>query len=184
MQFRAFYLIHCLSWIGINEWLPFTKNIGCNYLYLHKHNLVNLIVCYVMNCWGYIGFTPSVCLSVCLTCTFCFVVHCLFHGLYSYVAQIQPMREGCGAYHFQINGSRRGDALRNGFYYTRPVLASGYCRCLRLSVCVCDNHVLVLVLTHHPIKLGSPNLNNRCERPWLRSLLFWGAIDPDLQGQI
>ena len=24
-----------------------------------------------------------------------------------------------------------------GFYYPRPVLAFGYCRCLRLSVCVC-----------------------------------------------
>ena len=35
----------------------------------------------------------------------------------------------------------------------------------------------VRVITHHPFKLGSPNLDHRCKRPWLRSLLFWGVID-------
>ena len=39
-------------------------------------------------------------------------------------------------------------------------------------------------ITHHPFKLGSPNLDQRCKMPWLRSLLFWGAIDYDMQGQI
>ena len=42
----------------------------------------------------------------------------------------------------------------------------------------------VRAITHHPFKLGSLNLDHRCKRPWLRSLLFWGVIDPDLQGQI
>ena len=42
----------------------------------------------------------------------------------------------------------------------------------------------VRAITHHPFKLGSPNLDHRCKRPWLRSLLFWGVIDLDLQGQI
>ena len=73
-------------------------------------------------------------------------------------------------------------------FYPRPVLAFGYCRCLRLSVCpsvrVCGNHFLVRAITHHPFKLGSPNLDHRCKRPWLRSLSFWGVIDIDLQGQI
>ena len=73
-------------------------------------------------------------------------------------------------------------------FYPRPVLAFGYCRCLRLSVCpsvrVCGNHLLVRAITRHPCKLGSPNLDHRCKRPWLRSLLFWGVIDFDLQGQI
>ena len=77
-------------------------------------------------------------------------------------------------------------------FYPRPVLAIGYCRCLRLSVCVsvrpsvcvCGKHLLVRAITQHPFKLGSPNLDNRCKRPWLRSLLFWGVIDLDLQGQI
>ena len=77
-------------------------------------------------------------------------------------------------------------------FYPRPVLAFGYCRCLRLcvcvcvclSVCLCVNHLLVRAITRDPFKLGSPNLDRRCKRPWLRSLLFLGAIDLDLQGQI
>ena len=74
------------------------------------------------------------------------------------------------------------------FCYPRPVLAFGYCRCLRLSVCVCVrpcvNHELVRAITHDPYQLGSPNLDRKCKRPWLRSLLFLGVIDLDLQGQI
>ena len=73
-------------------------------------------------------------------------------------------------------------------FYPRPVLAFGYCRCQRLFVCptvrVCGNHLLVRAITHHQFKLGSPNLDHRCKRPWLRSLLFWGVIDIDLRGQI
>ena len=77
-------------------------------------------------------------------------------------------------------------------FYPRPVLAFGYCRCLRLCVCVCVclsvrmcvNHLLVRAITRDLFKLGSPNLDHRCKRPWLRSLLFWGTIDLDLQGQI
>ena len=65
-------------------------------------------------------------------------------------------------------------------FYPRPVLAFGYCRCLRLSVCpsvrMCGNHLLVRAITHHPFKLGSPNLHHRCKRPWLRSLLFGGWL--------
>ena len=76
-------------------------------------------------------------------------------------------------------------------FYPRPVLVFGYCRCLRLSfcvsvrpsVCVCDKHLLVRAMTHHPFKLGSLYLDHRCKRPWLRFLLFWGVIDDlDLQG--
>ena len=59
---------------------------------------------------------------------------------------------------------------------------------LPASVCVCVrpcvNHELVRAITHHPFQLGSPNLDQRCKRPWLRSLLFCGTIDYDLQGQI
>ena len=58
------------------------------------------------------------------------------------------------------------------------------CVCVCLSVCLCVNHLLVRAITRDPFKLGSPNLDRRCKRPWLRSLLFWGAIDLDLQGQI
>ena len=73
-------------------------------------------------------------------------------------------------------------------FYPRPALAFGYCRCLRLSVCVsvcvCGNHMLVRAITHHPFELGSPNFDHRCKRPRLRPLLFWGVIDLDLQCQI
>ena len=66
-------------------------------------------------------------------------------------------------------------------FYPRPVLAFGYCRCLRLSVCVsirvCSKHLLVRAITHHLFKLGSPNLEQRCKITWLRSLLFRGLIE-------
>ena len=61
---------------------------------------------------------------------------------------------------------------------------SGNCRCLRLCVSLCVNHLLVRAITRDPFKLGSPNLKHSCKRPWLRSLLFWGVIDLYLQGQI
>ena len=73
-------------------------------------------------------------------------------------------------------------------FYPRPVLAFGYCLCLHVCVCVCVrvsvNHEFVRAITHQPFKLGSPNLDQRCKRPWLRALLFCGIIDRDLQGQI
>ena len=50
------------------------------------------------------------------------------------------------------------------------------CPSVRLSVCVCGKHLLVCTITHHPFKLGSLNLDHRCKRPWLRSLLFWGWL--------
>ena len=39
---------------------------------------------------------------------------------------------------------------------------------------------LVRAITHHPFKLGPPNLDQRCKIPWLRSLLFWGLIELDM----
>ena len=53
---------------------------------------------------------------------------------------------------------------------------------MNTGVCVCVNHLLVRTITCHLFKLGSPNLVQRSKTPWLRSLLFWGAIDCDLQG--
>ena len=56
---------------------------------------------------------------------------------------------------------------------------------VRLSVCLSVCHLLVRAITRDPCKLGSPNLDQRCKRSWLRSPLFYGlAIDLDLQGQI
>ena len=68
-------------------------------------------------------------------------------------------------------------------FYPRPVLAFGYCRCLGLSVSPSVTK-FVCPITHYPFKLGSPNLDQRCKRPWLRSLWFCGMIDCDFQGQI
>ena len=69
-------------------------------------------------------------------------------------------------------------------FYPRPVLVFGYCRCLRRSVCVGVNHGFVHAITCHLFKLESPNLNQKCKTPWLRSLLFCWVIVLDLQGQI
>ena len=48
--------------------------------------------------------------------------------------------------------------------------------CVRVCVRVCVNHLLVRAITRDPFKLGSPNLDQRCKRPWLRSLLFGGQL--------
>ena len=60
------------------------------------------------------------------------------------------------------------------------------CVCLYVCVCVClyVNHKFVRTITCRPWELQSPKLGQRCKTPWLRSLLFWGFIDLDLQGQI
>ena len=50
-----------------------------------------------------------------------------------------------------------------------------------VSVCVWMNPDLVRAITHYPFKRRSPNLNQRCKTPWLRSLLVVGL---HLQGQI
>ena len=71
------------------------------------------------------------------------------------------------------------------YFYPRPALAFGYSRCLCLcvrvclSVCLCVCQSLVHAVTRDPFKRGSLNLNKRCKRSWLRSILFLGAIDLD-----
>ena len=65
--------------------------------------------------------------------------------------------------------------LYANLFLPEACMAIAYCRCLRLSVCPCVNHLLVRAMTRDPFKLRSPNLNHRCKRPWLRSLLFLGG---------
>ena len=67
-----------------------------------------------------------------------------------------------------------------GQFWPSGIVVACVCLCVRPS----GNHLLVRTITQHPFKLGSPNLHHRCKRPWLRSLLFWGVIDLDLQGEI
>ena len=58
-------------------------------------------------------------------------------------------------------------------------MAFGYCRCLRLCVCVyvcvSVNHQFVRTTTCHPLKLQSPNLDHKCKTPSLR-YCFWGSL--------
>ena len=59
-------------------------------------------------------------------------------------------------------------------------LPASVCVCVCVSVCLsvrlCVNHLLVRAITRDLFKLGSPNFDQRCKRPWLRSLLFWGQL--------
>ena len=65
-----------------------------------------------------------------------------------------------------------------GQFWPLGVVDAWVCLCVCVRLCV--NHKLVRAITHHPFQLGSPNLDQRCKRPWLRSLLFSGTIDRDL----
>ena len=108
-----------------------------------------------------------------------------------YHCQQLTIEENMKGIHWSLmDSTHKGGLVMQSFdgFYPRLVLAFGYCRCLRLSVCVsicvCGNHMLVRAITHHPFELGSPNLDHRWKRPWLRSLLFWEVIELDRQGQI
>ena len=73
-----------------------------------------------------------------------------------------------------------------GQFWPSGIVVACVCVCVHVcvSVCLCVNHDFVHVITLHPFKLESPNLEHRCKTPWLRSLLFCGVIDLDLHGQI
>ena len=82
--------------------------------------------------------------------------------------------------------------LTSLFFIPSPILALGCYRCLPLHLCPrvcpcvfpCVNLEIVRALTHHPSKLGSPNLDQWCKAAFLRFFLVWRLIDLDLQGQI
>ena len=71
-----------------------------------------------------------------------------------------------------------------GQFWPSGIVVACVCVCVRLSVCVyvsvSINHELVRTITQQPCKLGSPNLDHRCKRASLRSLLFLGVNDRDL----
>ena len=99
-----------------------------------------------------------------------------------YMKKIRKKKQVCGAACFMAAEIK----------YSKDVRPLPVQTCIMLWVCsywltsvrVCSNHLLVRAITQDPFKLGSPNLDQTCKRPWLRSLLFFGAIDRDLQGQI
>ena len=70
--------------------------------------------------------------------------------------------------------------ITRGQFWPLGIVFACVCLCVR----PCVNHLLVRTITQDPFKLGLPNLDQRCKRPWLRSLSFCGAIDHELQGQI
>ena len=84
----------------------------CYYYTWHASRWVdNLKKIITTKLWGYIGCCLSVLLSVRLTCRVHAVARCLFHGLFSCVAQIQPMRGQCIVYHFKVKGQdQTGDS--------------------------------------------------------------------------
>ena len=55
-------------------------------------------------------------------------------------------------------------------------LPASVCASVRPSVRVCDNHLLVRAITHHPLKLGSPNLVHMCKIPWFLFLYIYLSI--------
>ena len=72
-----------------------------------------------------------------------------------------------------------GQIFTRGQFWPSGIVVACVCPSVRPSTTK-----FVRAITHQLSKLGSPNLDQRCKRPWLRSLLFCGTIDRDLQGQI
>ena len=56
-------------------------------------------------------------------------------------------------------------------FYPRPVLAFGYCRCLRVSV----NHELVCAITHQKFELESPNFDQKMQNILLKVPIVLGT---------
>ena len=86
----------------------------------------------------------------------------------------------CSSY----NPMRQLMLFTRGQLWPSGIVVACVCLCVCVCVCVSVNHQFVRTITCHPLKLQSPNLDQKCKRPWLRSLLFLGFIDLDLQGQI
>ena len=71
-----------------------------------------------------------------------------------------------------------------GQFWAPGIVVACDCLCVCVSACPCVNHLIIPAITQDPFKLGLPNVDQRCKTPWLRSLLFCGVIDLDLQSQI
>ena len=93
----------------------------------------------------------------------------------------------CHKSHFNISIQHRIDIsdkrVFNGFLpearFGHRVLSlpASVCVCVSVGVSVlCVNHLLVRAITRDPFKLGSPSLDQRCKRPWLRSLFSGGQL--------
>ena len=73
------------------------------------------------------------------------------------------------------------------FFYPRPVLAFGYCRCLRLCVSVCLSVCQSRVCPRNnsgPVRAKITKLGPKMQKTLVKIPIFCGLIDLDLQGQI
>ena len=144
-------------------------------------------------CWCYNWYMCFLVIHMPLTLTLC--------GLYGEVVSISsltarfigPTWGPSGADRTQVGPMLAPWTLLSGLVNFLPEASFGLrvlslpasvCLCVCPSVCVSVNPELVRAINHHAFKLEPPNLDKRCKTTWLRSLLFWGAIDLDLQGQI
>ena len=66
--------------------------------------------------------------------------------------------------------------LTRGQFWPSGIVVACVCLCVRLSVRVCGNHLLVRAITRDPFKLWSPNLDQRCKRPCLGPYCFGGQL--------
>ena len=66
-----------------------------------------------------------------------------------------------------------GSFLPEASFWPSGIVVACVCVCVCVSVRLCVNHLLVRAITRDLFKLGSPNLDQRCKRPWLRSLFFF-----------
>ena len=158
----------------------------------------------------FVSLHPSVFLSILHTVST--VAHCLFHGFFFICCTYKPWGDNVTCtISRSIDQRSRSHGSFNLFgwgwvYPSRSLiynlkffmaflpeasfglrvlsLPASACLCVCLSVCVSVNPELVRAINHHTFKLEPPKLDKRCKTTWLRSLLFCGAIDLDLQGQI
>ena len=69
-------------------------------------------------------------------------------------------------------------------FISRGPLASGFCHCLRLCVCVRVQLLLFRAITHHPLQLDSLNLDQMMQNILLKVPIVWGLIKLNRPGQI
>ena len=188
-----------LIWFHWNLWLPFP---GKNFNYLHYLSIENYRVCTLFD-----SVTISESVMICLIAQF-FLIVFSDHKQLCFMAITQII--SCKYWYWisRMNRSFLVSSDRGRISITCTVSALGMIEhaskflpeasfglrvlssplsvylSVCVCVCVCINHLLVRTITHQPFKLESPNLKHRCKTPWLRSLLFWGVIDLELQGQI
>ena len=76
------------------------------------------------------------------------------------------------------NMSRFSIIFTRGQLWPSGIVNACVCVCVCPCVCVslCVKHLLVRAITLDPFKLGSPNLDQRCKIPWLRSCCFRGWL--------